>query len=142
MWLTAIPAMPDLRIYNTQFRHVFRYSQESPNIVQCAHGPEHPGDAMSATSQTNNPPLLIHPYLVTANVENFEPQVNLPVEPAPHVDLQPPPTVANNSQNIRCIFSGCSSSFTTIQNKGNISGFLELIRPTGASMFTQPYFEN
>jgi hypothetical protein len=37
LWLTEIPAMPDLRIYNTQFRHVFRYSQESPNIVQCAH---------------------------------------------------------------------------------------------------------
>jgi hypothetical protein len=25
LWLTAIPAMPDLRINNTQFRHVFRY---------------------------------------------------------------------------------------------------------------------
>ena len=67
---------------------------------------------MSATSQTNNPPVLIHPHLVPANVE---PQVNLPVEPAPRVDLQPPPTVADNSQNIRCIFPGCSSSFTTIQ---------------------------
>jgi hypothetical protein len=30
-------------------------------------------DAMSATSQTNNGALLIHPYLVPANVENFEP---------------------------------------------------------------------
>jgi hypothetical protein len=56
---------------------------------------------MSATSQTNNPPVLIHPHLVPANVENFETLVNLPVEPAPRVDLQPPPTVADNSQKIR-----------------------------------------
>jgi hypothetical protein len=37
LWLTAIPAMSDLRINNTQFRHVFRYFAGSPNIVQCAH---------------------------------------------------------------------------------------------------------
>jgi calcineurin-like phosphoesterase family protein len=36
-------------------------------------------DAMSAMSQTNNGALLIHPHSVPANVENFEPQVNLPV---------------------------------------------------------------
>jgi hypothetical protein len=68
---------------------------------------------MSATSQTNLP-VLIHPHLVPANVENFEPQVNHQLS----LLLALTSTSYNGRRQLskyRCIFPCCSSSLTTIQ---------------------------